>query len=126
LEERVRTLESEIKELKALLDEKDENIDVLSRIHSNSSQYRQVQRRSLSASSAGQEAGEQEKDESFKIMQPPTLLENENSDTYFMGMSSGGSLIGISVATPVLTSYPNSCRCFPKQIPGDGAVDLKH
>ncbi|KAL6235964.1 hypothetical protein BDW75DRAFT_126286 [Aspergillus navahoensis] len=34
LEERVRTLEAEIRELKSLLDEKDEKIDVLSRIHS--------------------------------------------------------------------------------------------
>lgn len=34
LEERVRALESEVKDLKNLLDEKDEKIDVLSRIHS--------------------------------------------------------------------------------------------
>ncbi|KAL4770291.1 fungal-specific transcription factor domain-containing protein [Aspergillus nidulans var. acristatus] len=34
LEERVRTLEAEVRELKSLLDEKDEKIDVLSRIHS--------------------------------------------------------------------------------------------
>ncbi|KAJ5450619.1 Transcription factorfungi [Penicillium daleae] len=37
LEERVRTLEAEVKDLKDLLDEKDEKIDVLSRIHSFSS-----------------------------------------------------------------------------------------
>jgi hypothetical protein len=37
LEERVRTLEGEVKDLKDLLDEKDEKIDVLSRIHSFSS-----------------------------------------------------------------------------------------
>lgn len=37
LEERVRTLEAEVKDLKNLLDEKDEKIDVLSRIHSFSS-----------------------------------------------------------------------------------------
>jgi Fungal Zn(2)-Cys(6) binuclear cluster domain len=34
LEERVRSLEAEVRELKDLLDEKDEKIDVLSRIHS--------------------------------------------------------------------------------------------
>ncbi|KAL1969480.1 hypothetical protein VTN77DRAFT_8918 [Rasamsonia byssochlamydoides] len=34
LEDRVRTLEAEVRELKGLLDEKDEKIDVLSRIHS--------------------------------------------------------------------------------------------
>lgn len=33
LEERVRTLESEVRDLKNLLDEKDEKIDILSRIH---------------------------------------------------------------------------------------------
>ncbi|KAJ5901899.1 Transcription factor [Penicillium taxi] len=38
LEERVRALESEVRDLKDLLDEKDEKIDVLSRIHSFSSQ----------------------------------------------------------------------------------------
>ncbi|KAF7733522.1 Acetate utilization protein FacB-like protein [Penicillium ucsense] len=37
LEERVRSLEAEVKDLKELLDEKDEKIDVLSRIHSFSS-----------------------------------------------------------------------------------------
>ncbi|KFY32510.1 hypothetical protein V493_00131 [Pseudogymnoascus sp. VKM F-4281 (FW-2241)] len=35
LEERVRVLESEVRELKDLLDEKDEKIDMLSRMHSN-------------------------------------------------------------------------------------------
>src|SRR5436190_13590023 len=34
LEERVRSLEAEVRELKDLLDEKDEKIDVLTRIHS--------------------------------------------------------------------------------------------
>src|SRR5437667_6451599 len=34
LEDRVRSLEAEVRELKGLLDEKDEKIDVLSRIHS--------------------------------------------------------------------------------------------
>ena len=41
LEERVRTLEAEVRELKSLLDEKDEKIDVLSRIHSFSSPSQQ-------------------------------------------------------------------------------------
>ncbi|KAL8963178.1 MAG: hypothetical protein Q9183_005046, partial [Haloplaca sp. 2 TL-2023] len=36
LEERVRSLEQEVRELKDLLDEKDEKIDILSRIHSAS------------------------------------------------------------------------------------------
>lgn len=40
LEDRVRALEGEVRELKDLLDEKDEKIDVLSRIHSFSSPSR--------------------------------------------------------------------------------------
>ncbi|KAL4958785.1 C6 transcription factor FacB/Cat8 [Aspergillus stella-maris] len=41
LEERVRALESEVRDLKNLLDEKDEKIDVLSRIHSFTSPTQQ-------------------------------------------------------------------------------------
>ena len=40
LEDRVRGLEAEVRELKDLLDEKDEKIDMLSRIHSFSSHSR--------------------------------------------------------------------------------------
>ncbi len=38
LEERVRTLEAEVRELKELLDQKDENIDMLTKLRSNSAQ----------------------------------------------------------------------------------------
>ncbi|KAF2424910.1 hypothetical protein EJ08DRAFT_652231 [Tothia fuscella] len=89
LEERVRSLESEVRELKALLDEKDENIDVLSRIHSHSSQPG-LRRKSFSPSP---DIPEQEKEETIKLVQSPTLLDNENSDSYFMGSSCGRSLI---------------------------------
>jgi hypothetical protein len=41
LEERVRSLEAEVRDLKNLLDEKDEKIDVLSRIHSFTSPSQQ-------------------------------------------------------------------------------------
>jgi hypothetical protein len=89
LEERVRSLEAEVRELKALLDEKDENIDVLSRIHSHSSHPR---RSSFVATPASPESPEQEKDEVFKVTQSPMLLDSDNS-TYFVGSSSGRSLI---------------------------------
>ncbi|KAJ5717023.1 hypothetical protein N7488_002669 [Penicillium malachiteum] len=52
LEERVRALESEVRELKDLLDEKDEKIDVLSRIHSFSPSQRTALPRSPPTSSA--------------------------------------------------------------------------
>ncbi|KAL4914067.1 fungal-specific transcription factor domain-containing protein [Aspergillus aurantiobrunneus] len=50
LEERVRTLEGEVKDLKNLLDEKDEKIDVLSRIHSFTSPSQQKAATSSSCS----------------------------------------------------------------------------
>ena len=48
LEERVRALESEVRDLKNLLDEKDEKIDVLSRIHSFTSPSQQKTASSVS------------------------------------------------------------------------------
>lgn len=54
LEERVRALEAEVRDLKNLLDEKDEKIDVLSRIHSFSPPaQRAASSRSSSQSAAG-------------------------------------------------------------------------
>ncbi|KAM4066160.1 fungal specific transcription factor [Hirsutella rhossiliensis] len=64
LEERVRQLEAEVRELKDLLDEKDEKIDMLSAM-----------------------------EDSFRVQAPPLLLGVENSDSWFMGPSSGRSLI---------------------------------
>ncbi|KAI7055248.1 hypothetical protein KC327_g17791, partial [Hortaea werneckii] len=79
LEERVRALESEVRELKDLLDEKDEKIDMLSRIHSQSTQSIQLPSpRRGSATSHWNASDEQsqtpEKDEVFKVQQSPYLL----------------------------------------------------
>ena len=96
LEERVRILEGEVKELKDLLDEKDEKIDILSRIHSNSP----VKRPSLSASPAP--LGESEscavpkKEETFNVQQPPSLIKDEDLDHFFIGASSGRAFVGKS------------------------------
>jgi hypothetical protein len=96
LEERVRLLESEVRELKELLDEKDEKIDMLSRIHSHSPSAHSVARRPSLHSSLSSETGEdaQEKDETFKVQQPPLLLDDANHDSYFVGNSSGRTLVG--------------------------------
>lgn len=97
LEERVRQLESEIRELKELLDEKDEKIDMLSRMHSNSPASSAAIRRSTSTISPGPTSpGEEapDKDDLFKIQQSPLLLEDGCSDSYFVGTSSGRTLIG--------------------------------
>lgn len=96
LEERVRLLEAEVRELKELLDEKDEKIDMLSRIHSNSPAALSTARRSSIQSPHSLETREesQEKDDTFKVQQAPLLLDDANSDTYFAGSSSGCTLIG--------------------------------
>ncbi|KAL0253074.1 DNA-binding transcription factor cat8 [Diplodia seriata] len=92
LEERVRILESEIRELKELLDEKDEKIDMLSRMHSNSPGS--IGRRpSPSPSPISPREEVPDKDDLFKIQQSPILLDDGSSDSYFVGTSSGRTLI---------------------------------
>lgn len=94
LEERVRGLEAEVRELKDLLDKKDEKIDMLSRIHSHSPQSINSPRKSASPSPAVENREEsQEKEETFKVQQSPLLLDDENQDCYFVGTSSGRTLI---------------------------------
>jgi hypothetical protein len=95
LEERVRTLESEVRELKDLLDEKDEKIDMLSKMHSN--------RRPSTASACSPPAETRKemsisplpKDDIFRVQASPLLLGVENSDSYFMGASSGRAFVGM-------------------------------
>lgn len=95
LEERVRSLEAEVRELKELLDEKDEKIDMLSRIHSHSPQGNPPPRRTSTSPSPSENREEsQEKDDVFKVQQSPLLLDDENRDTYFVGGSSGRTFIG--------------------------------
>ncbi|KAI1824301.1 fungal-specific transcription factor domain-containing protein [Xylaria intraflava] len=93
LEERVRQLESEVRDLKDLLDEKDEKIDMLSKMHS----HRQPPARS---SASPKPSVEPKKDVSpptkldvFRVQATPLLLGVENSDSYFMGSSSGRAFI---------------------------------
>ncbi|KAK4556900.1 DNA-binding transcription factor cat8 [Recurvomyces mirabilis] len=97
LEERVRGLENEVRELKELLDEKDEKIDMLTRIHSNSSLQlpcsRRPSRTSVDSGSANVETPE--KDEVFKVQQSPYLLAGavNGGDSYFSGTSSSRTFI---------------------------------
>lgn len=92
LEERVRQLEAEVRELKDLLDEKDEKIDMLSKIHGN--------RRSPSMPASSPAAmdtrsdAQSTKEDTFRVQAAPLLLGVENSDSYFMGASSGRTFIG--------------------------------
>jgi hypothetical protein len=102
LEERVRLLEAEVRELKELLDEKDEKIDMLSRIHSHSPQGFSNGRRPSVQSPPASEVREesQEKDDTFKVQQPPLLVDDENRDSYFIGSSSGRNFVGMSTLVP--------------------------
>lgn len=101
LEERVRSLEGEVRELKDLLDEKDEKIDMLTKIHPQSSNrpaarsLRQpsVASPTMSPSESGSE-GQAPKEETFKVQQSPYLLENGSTDSYFAGTSSGKTFLG--------------------------------
>ncbi|KAI0412688.1 fungal-specific transcription factor domain-containing protein [Xylaria grammica] len=93
LEERVRQLETEVRELKDLLDEKDEKIDMLSKMHG----HRPASMRSSASpkppvrSESG--GGPPAKQDSFRVQATPLLLGVENSDSYFMGSSSGRAFI---------------------------------
>lgn len=99
LEERVRALETEVKELKDLLDEKDEKIDILSRIHHSNSPS--LTRPSSTPSTSpdlpaveGNIDPSTLKEDTFRVHQSPCLLDGEESDSYFMGASSGRSFVG--------------------------------
>lgn len=93
LEERVRQLENEVRELKDLLDEKDEKIDLLSRMHD----HRQPSVGSIGSPRSVELKRDPHspapKEDVFRVQASPLLLGVENSDSYFMGPSSGRSFI---------------------------------
>ncbi|CAP72785.1 uncharacterized protein PODANS_2_2140 [Podospora anserina S mat+] len=93
LEERVRALESEVRELKDLLDEKDEKIDMLSKMHSNRRSPAESPHRSPPPTSVRLESSPPPREDTFRVQASPLLLGVENSDSYFMGASSGRSFI---------------------------------
>ena len=94
LEERVRLLEAEVKDLKELLDEKDEKIDMLSRIHSHSPQSMSSPRKpSLSSPASDNTEPPPDPNDVFKVVQSPMLLDEDGSSSYFMGTSSGRTLV---------------------------------
>ena len=100
LEERVRVLETEVKELKDLLDEKDEKIDILSRIRPASiSHERPPVTESIAAVTEVKPLVEKPElvEDVFSIEQSPRLLQGDNQDVFFMGASSGRSFVGEQV-----------------------------
>jgi hypothetical protein len=94
LEERVRQLESEVRELKDLLDEKDEKIDMLSKMHGNRRPSVGSVASSATADARRDSVAPPVKEDTFKVQASPLLLGVENSDSYFMGASSGRAFIG--------------------------------
>ena len=98
LEERVRNLEGEVKEMKDLLDAKDEKIDMLSRIHSNSPSLR---RRSSTLSSSADAASrtnsvdKQNKEEDISgLQQSPTINGDGTPSLHLAGASCGRLFVG--------------------------------
>lgn len=96
LEERVRVLEGEVRELKDLLDEKDEKIDMLSAMHGGSGGRRRPSVVSMATpvSPDAPKDSPAPREDTFRVQATPLLLGVENSDSYFMGSSSGRAFIG--------------------------------
>jgi hypothetical protein len=95
LEERVRNLEAEVRELKDLLDEKDEKIDLLSKIHSFSPSRRPSNQSSSIGSEAAASPSSETREDMFKIQQSPFLHKSElKSDPFFVGASSARFFVG--------------------------------
>jgi hypothetical protein len=88
-----------VRELKDLLDEKDEKIDMLSRIRSRASPSFSSPKRpsdsrtSPTLMSETAEAGHSDGDETFKVMQSPTLVDDCQPTSFFMGTSSARPLV---------------------------------
>ncbi len=74
------------------MDEKDEKIDMLSKMHSN----RRASHSSISTAPSleSREASSPPKEDIFRVQASPLLLGSENSDSYFMGASSGRAFVG--------------------------------
>lgn len=97
LEERVRMLETEVKDLKVLLDEKDEKIDILSKIHPHATCRAKGQpTSSVDGKSAVGKPGHD--DEEFVVQQPSCVVSKGDQNPWFTGPSSGGSFVGRSCA----------------------------
>ncbi|KAL8638815.1 MAG: hypothetical protein Q9226_008956, partial [Calogaya cf. arnoldii] len=130
LEERVRSLEQEVRELKDVLDEKDEKIDILYKIHSDSSSSRRPSSELSPKTSQDEKSAFPDTDlheDSSNVQQSPSLRDGE-SDLYFMGASSGRAFVGMSVvniarfpsALTRLDTFKTKVRESGKQCPDFG------
>ena len=103
LEERVRSLEREVRELKDLLDSKDEQLDMLSKIHSfspysppaSTSSGTMRNTRKTPDSLASGRSGSVEEDELIAVGEPARLICGDGRDGLYMGASSGRTFVGM-------------------------------
>ncbi|KAL8959326.1 MAG: hypothetical protein Q9193_003793 [Seirophora villosa] len=123
LEERVRSLEQEVRELKDLLDEKDEKIDILSRIHSPSPPSTRTSTEKSPLARVEEKPGTQDEhlpEDTFEVQQSPSLLNGE-PDSYFMGASSGRAFISKATAfNPSLDHRLTNADTFKNKVHESG------
>lgn len=123
LEERVRSLEQEVRELKDLLDEKDEKIDILSRIHSPTPPSTQTSTEKSPLARVEEKPSTQDEhlpEDTFEVQQSPSLLNGE-PDSYFMGASSGRAFISKATAfNPSLVHRLTNADTFKNKVHESG------
>lgn len=111
LEDRVRGLEAEVRELKELLDEKDEKIDMLSRIHS----FSPVRKNSASLSPAGLAQVKAEvvsAQEEVLHVELPAVVQNSSS------------LAGTSTTSALIEAFDDKAQESGRQCPSITADSL--
>lgn len=139
LEERVRALEAEVRDLKSLLDEKDEKIDVLSRIYSFSppSQHHQQQQQqqqqkqkaarspqATSLDTPAAQAGTAEAADGVIHVQPSTQS-TKSSDQSDRELSSACGFTGMLILPPCgsgMGRTANSLDAFTSKLVGQGKL----
>lgn len=108
LEERVRALETEVRDLKNLLDEKDEKIDVLSRIHSFSPPTQRAASSRSPTQSVSGTARSSDSDSGEGVIHVerslPPSTSSDSKNTPFTGLSSTQGFAGM-LQTPYLQSF---------------------
>ena len=98
----MRSLEAEVREMKELLDEKDEKLDMLTKLHPHGttpSHLPSPRRSSGSPVSLADDSPDSHipKEDIFKVQQSPCLSDNGTADSYFTGTSSGKKFVGMYV-----------------------------
>lgn len=138
LEERVRNLESEVRELKEQLDQRDEKIEMLQKLRSNSAssmladglllKFEAAEGRTAAAAARGDGDGgdeDERKSEVFRVKETPRLLGSDGSDAHFAGPSSIRGLVGTqSRLTSLIFSKcaKTRARRFQAQIAGQPTI----